>query len=162
MDRFNGKKRIAIIGTGLIGGSLGLALKAARLPGLEIIGHDSDRSAPSPAAKLGAIDRAEHNLQRAVEGAGMVIIAVPVLTVREVMRQIAPHMTEGVVVTDTTSTKAHVMRWAKESLPEYVHFVGGHPLAGKGGSGIANAQATLFPGEGHRVCPAAPRSSSPL
>jgi prephenate dehydrogenase len=160
MDRFNGKKRIAIIGTGLIGGSLGLALKAARLPGLEIIGHDSDRSAASQAAKLGAIDRAEHNLQRAVESAGMVIIAVPVLTVREVMRQIAPHMTEGVVVTDTTSTKAHVMRWAKESLPEYVHFVGGHPMAGKESAGIANAQATLFQGKAYCVCPAVDASDS--
>ena len=75
MNRPDGKKRITIVGTGLIGGSLGMALKANRLPGLEIVGHDFDRSVVARAEKLGAIDRAEHNLARAVSGAGMVIIA---------------------------------------------------------------------------------------
>src|SRR5688572_28980262 len=108
MDRTDGKKRIAIIGTGLIGGSLGLALKAARLPGLEIVGHDRDRTTTGKAEKAGALDRVEQNLSRAVTGAGLVIIAVPVLSVREVMQAIAPDVEEGAVVTDTTSTKAHV------------------------------------------------------
>ena len=151
MDRPNGKKRITIIGTGLIGGSLGMALKAARLPGLEIVGHDSDRGSATRAEKSGAIDHAEHNLPRAVSGAGMVIIAVPVLTVREVMQQVAPHLVKGTVVTDTTSTKAHVMRWAREALPEHVYFVGGHPMAGKETAGIANAEASLFRGKAYCI-----------
>src|SRR5437667_9134491 len=160
MDRSNGKKRITIVGTGLIGGSLGMALKAARLAGLEIVGHDGDRGNANQAAKSGAIDRAEHNLQRAVTGAGMVIIAVPVLSVREVMQQMAPDLAEGTVVTDTTSTKAHVMRWAKEALPEYVNFVGGHPMAGKETAGIASAEASLFRGKAYCICPAVDASDT--
>jgi len=160
MDRSNGKKRITIVGTGLIGGSLGMALKAARLPGLEIVGHDRDRGNANQAAKSGAIDRAEHNLQRAVTGAGMVIIAVPILSVREVMQRIAPELAEGTVVTDTTSTKAHVMRWAKEALPEYINFVGGHPMAGKETAGIAYAEASLFSGKAYCICPAVDASDT--
>ncbi|TMG04055.1 MAG: prephenate dehydrogenase/arogenate dehydrogenase family protein [Chloroflexi bacterium] len=160
MDRSNGKKRITIIGTGLIGGSLGMALKGARLPGLEVIGHDRDRANATQAEKSGAIDRTEHNLPRAVSGAGMVIIAVPVLSVREVMQQMAPDLAEGTVVTDTTSTKAHVMRWAKEALPEYVNFVGGHPMAGKETAGIASAEASLFRGKAYCICPAVDASDT--
>jgi prephenate dehydrogenase len=153
MNRPDAKKRITIIGTGLIGGSLGMALRANRLPALEIVGHDRDRGAAVKAEKAGAIDRADHDLARAVSGAGMVIIAVPILSVREVMQQIAPHVEEGAVVTDTTSTKAHVMAWAKELLPEYVNFIGGHPMAGKETTGIENAEAGLFQGKAYCVCP---------
>src|SRR6266542_1353728 len=160
MDRSDGNKRITIIGTGLIGGSLGMALKAARLPGLEIVGHDRDRGNATHAEKLGAIERAEHNLQRAVTGAGMVIIAVPILSVREVMQQIAPELAEGTVVTDATSTKAHVMRWANEALPESVHFVGGHPMAGKQTAGIVYAEASLFRGKAYCICPAVDASDT--
>jgi len=153
-------KRITIVGTGLIGGSLGLALKAARLHGLEIVGHDRERGNATHAEKSGAIDRAEHNLPRAVAGAGMVIIAVPALSVREVMQQIAPDLAEGTVITDTTSTKAHVMRWAKETLPQYVNFIGGHPMAGKETAGIAYAEASLFLGKAYCICPAVDASDT--
>jgi prephenate dehydrogenase len=150
----NTKRRITIIGTGLIGGSLGMAIRAAKLPGLEVVGHDADRGAANQAEKLGAIDRAEHNLPQAVATASMVIIAVPVLSVREVMQQIAPDLAEGAVVTDTTSTKTHVMRWAEESLPEVVSFVGGHPMAGKETGGIDHAEAGLFMGKAYCISPA--------
>ena len=160
MNRPDAKKRITIIGTGLIGGSLGLALRANRLPGLEVVGHDRDRGVCGRAEKAGAIDRAEHDLARAVSGAGMVIIAVPVLSVREVMQQIAAHVEEGAVVTDTTSTKAHVMAWAKELLPGHVNFVGGHPMAGKENTGIENAEAGLFRAKAYCVCPAVDASDS--
>jgi len=153
MQRPDSKKRITIIGTGLIGGSLGMAIRAAKLPGLEVVGHDANRGAANQAEKAGAIDRAEHNLPRAVSGASMVIIAVPVLSVREVMQQIAPDLAEGAVVTDTTSTKAHVMGWAKDMLPEHVSFVGGHPMAGKETGGIENAEAGLFRDKAYCVCP---------
>ncbi len=154
MSTADEKKRITIIGTGLIGGSLGLALKASGLQGLEIVGHDRDRGVATQAEKMRAIDRAEHNLPRAVEGAGLVIIAVPVLAVREVMQQIAPDLAEGAVVTDTASTKAHVMQWAQELLPDHVNFVGGHPMAGKETAGIEHAEATLFREKAYCVCPA--------
>lgn len=154
MTKSDGKKRITIIGTGLIGGSIGLALKAAGLNGIEIVGHDRERGVDNQAERKGAIDRAEHNLPRAVQGAAMVIIATPVLAVREVMEQIAPDLQEGAVVTDTASTKAHVMQWAKDLLPPHVSFVGGHPMAGKETAGIEHAEATLFRGKAYCVCPA--------
>ncbi|MEE8345737.1 MAG: prephenate dehydrogenase/arogenate dehydrogenase family protein [Dehalococcoidia bacterium] len=146
--------RITIIGLGLIGGSLGLAIKAAGLPGVEIVGHARRREVASKARKMGAIDRAEHNLPRAVEQARMVIIATPVLAVREVMQQIAPDLPEGCVVTDVSSTKERVMEWAAEILPPSVSFVGGHPMAGKEKQGIENAEAGLFRGCAYCVCPA--------
>jgi prephenate dehydrogenase len=147
------RKRITIIGTGLIGGSIGLALKAHGLPDVEIVGHDRSRGTTSEAEKIGAVDKAEHNLHRAVEGAGLVIIATPVLAVREVMEQIAPDLGEGAVVTDTASTKVYVMRWAKELLPAHVSFIGGHPMAGKETEGIEHAEAGLFRGKAYCICP---------
>jgi len=160
MPSSNANKRITIIGTGLIGGSLGMALKAAGLPGLEIVGHDRSHGVAGQAEKAGAIDRVEHNMPRAVSGAGMVVIAVPILSVREVMQEIAASLKEGAVVTDTTSTKAYVMGWAKETLPEHVNFVGGHPMAGKENAGIENAEAGLFQGKAYCVCPAVDASDA--
>jgi len=147
------RSRITIIGLGLIGGSLGLALKAKGLDSLEIVGHDRDRAVEGRAAKLGAIDRGEHNLPRAVEQAQLVIIATPILAIREVMEQIAPYLPKGCVVTDTGSTKAQVMQWAEDLLPPNVHFVGGHPMAGKEKQGIEQAEAVLFDGSAYAVIP---------
>ena len=137
-------ERITIVGLGLIGGSLGLALKAARLKNVEIVGHDRDAEVTARARKRGAIDQAEWNLISAVRTADMLIIATPVQAVREVFTQVAQHLPEGCVVTDTASTKAEVMTWAEELLPEHVSFVGGHPMAGKETTGIDAAEATLF------------------
>jgi len=148
------RKRITIIGLGLIGGSLGLALKAARLPDVDVVGHDRERGREGKARKMGAIDTAEHNLPRAVEGAGMVIIATPILAVREVLEQIAPGLREGCVVTDTASTKERVLEWAAQLLPPHASFVGGHPMAGKETQGIDNAEADLFRGRAYCLCPA--------
>jgi len=149
----DGRKRITIIGLGLIGGSIGLALKQAGLSGVEIVGHSRRRETEARAEHMKAIDRGEHNLAHAVQGAGMVIIATPVLTVREVMEQIAGSLSEGAVVTDAASTKAHVMAWASELLPPHVSFVGGHPMAGKEQQGIENAEAGLFRGKTYCICP---------
>ena len=148
------RKRITIIGLGLIGGSLGLALKAAGIPDAEIVGHDRARDAANKARKMGAIDRAEHNLRRAVEQAGMVVIATPVLAVREVMQHIAPDLPDGCVVTDTGSTKEMILEWAAELLPPSVSFIGGHPMAGKDTQGIDNAEADLFRDRAYCLCPA--------
>ncbi len=148
------RKRITIIGLGLIGGSLGLAIKAARLPEVEVVGHSRRRESANKARKIGAIDRAEHNLPRAVERAGIVIIATPILAIREVMEQIAPHLPEGCVVTDTGSTKERIMEWAAQLLPPSVSFVGGHPMAGKETQGIDNAEEGLFRQRPYCICPA--------
>lgn len=146
-------RRITIIGLGLIGASIGLRLKQAGLPGVEIVGQDSDRGSERTAEKIGAIDRTEHDLAKAVTGASLVIIATPILSLREVFSEIAPHLGEGAVVTDTASTKTDVMNWANELLPPYINFIGGHPMAGKETQGIANADAALFEGRAYCLCP---------
>ena len=147
-------RRVVIIGLGLIGGSIGLRLKAADLPGLDIVGSDIDGSRERAAKKSGAIDRVEHDLARALRDARLVIVAVPIAALRDVFTAIAPHLTDGALVTDTASTKGEVMKWATELLPESVSFVGGHPMAGKEQTGIENADATLFEGRAYCICPA--------
>jgi prephenate dehydrogenase len=143
--------RIAIIGLGLIGGSLGLALKRANIADLEIAGYDEQGT--GRARKLGAIDREARSAAKAVEGAALTIIAVPISQVRSVLEEIAPALAEGAVVTDTASTKREVIAWADELLPETVSFVGGHPIAGKEVAGIDAAEAELFQGRAWAVIP---------
>ena len=82
--------RIAIIGLGLIGGSLGLAIKAARLENLEVVGYDREWGVGPKAQRLGAIDRAARDARSAARDAALVIIATPVLAIRQVMEEVAP------------------------------------------------------------------------
>ena len=136
--------RIVIIGLGLIGGSIGLALKQANWREAEVIGYVRRRETGSLALKLGAVDKVELNLRDVVRDADMVIIATPVLTMKDIFVQIAPDLKSGSIVTDTASTKMQVMQWAEELLPSRTSFVGGHPMAGKETPGIQAAKADLF------------------
>ncbi len=139
-------KRIAIIGLGLIGGSLALALKKSRARGIEIVGFSRSAETIAAAKKCGAIDGAAKNLASAVSGADMVIIATPVMATKEVLASISEHLSPKCVVTDTGSTKVQVMQWAGEYLSPKISFIGGHPMAGKETSGISEAEADLFRG----------------
>lgn len=152
--------RISIIGTGLIGGSIGLALKAAKLSGFELVGYDEAPVAAADARKRGAIDLAARSIREAVEDARMVIVATPPLMARPVLREMAPHLAEGAIVTDTLSTKAEISRWVEELLPDHVSYVGGHPMAGKETAGIEHADADLFRGKAYCVVPSASASES--
>jgi prephenate dehydrogenase len=143
---------LTIVGLGLIGGSLGLALKAAE-PGLEIVGHNRSHEAAGRAKKIGAVDRAEWNLPRALEGAGIVVLAVAPAAMEKVMAEVAPSLEPGAIVTDVASTKVDVLAWADRLLPEGTHFVGGHPMAGKELAGIDAAEAGLFRGATWCVIP---------
>jgi prephenate dehydrogenase len=137
---------VTIIGLGLIGGSIGLALRQGKKSNWEIVGHSRRRETVARALSLGAIERGETNLKDAVKRAELVIIATPVLTVKEIFSRIAPHLPPGCIVTDTGSTKVQVMNWAKEMLPPTVNFIGGHPMAGRETYGIQAANAELFRG----------------
>jgi len=137
-------RRIAIIGLGLIGGSMGLALK--KVADLELVGFARRPEVASKALSIGAVDRAEGNLLSAVEEASLVIIATPVVAIKEILAQIGERLSQGCIVTDTASTKAQVMGWAEEFLPSSVSFIGGHPMAGKEASGIEAADSALFAG----------------
>jgi len=135
--------RVAIIGLGLIGGSLGLALhqgKAAR----QVAGYDLTKGVGDRARKLGAIDQSCSSLAEAARGSELIILATPVGAMRSLLQQLATQASPGAVITDVASTKAQVISWAEEYLPATVPFVGGHPIAGKETSGIEAADATLF------------------
>lgn len=135
---------VAIIGLGLIGGSIGLALRQGKRSRWEIVGYSRRRETVDKAVRLGAIERGQTHLKDAVERAELVIVAIPVLTVKEIFSEIAPHLPSGCIVTDTGSTKVQVMKWAGEMLPATVHFIGGHPMAGRETCGIRAAEAELF------------------
>ncbi|MEI6777445.1 MAG: prephenate dehydrogenase/arogenate dehydrogenase family protein [Chloroflexales bacterium] len=141
--------RIAIIGLGLIGASLGMALRNANakespLGEIEIVGYDRDPRAVKEARGRLAIDKGTGSLADAVRDAQVVVVATPVRAVREVFRQIGPLLSAGAVVTDVASTKTQVAAWAAELLPASVSYVGGHPMAGKSQAGVAAADPDLF------------------
>ncbi|MCL7454770.1 MAG: prephenate dehydrogenase [Anaerolineae bacterium] len=140
------KPRISIVGLGLIGGSIGLALRQAEATSV-IVGHDRDRMAGNEAKKLGAVDKVHWNLISACEDADLVILAIPLAGIEDTLAAIGPHLRPGCVVMDTAAVKQEVMGWAAKSLPEGMHFVGTNPIPSRavpGLSGIASARADLF------------------
>jgi prephenate dehydrogenase len=153
---------VTIVGLGLIGGSIGLALKRGKKSNWEVVGHSRRRETTAKALSMGAIDRAETNLKDAVAQAKLIVIATPVLTMQEVFSNIAPHVPSGCVVTDTGSTKAQIMKWAEEKLPPKVNFVGGHPMAGRETYGIQAAKTELFQGCTYCLTPSEKASSESI
>ena len=147
-------EKIGIIGMGLIGTSLGLAMKQAGMKNVQIVGTDKERGHSSKAQRMGAIDRAERNMMGAVENAQMVIIATPVMATKEILEIIGPRLQDGCLVTDTGGSKGVVMEWAEQYLPQTVSFVGGHPMVGKEESGPEAADAFLFQNRAYCVIPA--------
>src|SRR5579884_2933722 len=135
--------RVAVIGLGLIGGSIGLALRKVKAA-QQVAGYDLGRGVSDRARRIGAIDEHYSSLADTVRGAELVILATPVGAMRVLLQNIAPALSPGAVVTDVASTKAQVINWAEEFLPPTVSFVGGHPMAGKEVSGVEEADASLF------------------
>ncbi|MFN8512274.1 MAG: prephenate dehydrogenase/arogenate dehydrogenase family protein [Chloroflexia bacterium] len=153
-------ERVAIIGLGLIGTSIGLGLrewnarekKRDNQDRIYVVGFDSDLSQQSLAKKMKALDDTAWDMPAVVRDADVVIVATPVGAVPDVFRTIGDHLKHGSVVTDVCSTKGNVMDWARELLPTTTSFVGGHPMAGKTQSTEA-AEATLFKGATWCICP---------
>jgi prephenate dehydrogenase len=140
------KPRVTIVGLGLIGGSIGMALRQAEVTSA-LLGHDKDRDASSQAKKLGAVDRTEWNLVSACEGSDLVILATPVGAIADTLKAIGPYLRPGCVILDTATLKVPVLAWAAEILPDAVHFVGGDPIVGpasSGQGGLQAARADLF------------------
>jgi prephenate dehydrogenase len=158
------KSRLTIVGLGLIGGSIGLALKKAKLD-LEIVGHDKDAGASARAQKRGAVDATKWNLIDACDGAGLIVLALPLDGIRDTLAALKPHLAPGVIVTDTATTKAAVLEWAKE-LPQGIHFVGGNPVIkphrAAQQTGIDAADADLFQGATYCLAPAANASEQAI
>ncbi len=140
--------RIAIIGLGLIGTSLGIALRSADskkdpMGNIEVVGYDLSSDNAKEARVRLAIDKIMPTLAEALKGTHLTILAVPARSIPEVMQQIAPLLESGSVVTDVTSTKTQVMQWAAQYLPNNT-FIGGHPMAGREQSGPKAAVHDLF------------------
>lgn len=141
----NDVETLAILGTGLMGGSLGLASLKAKLAS-EVVGFDVDRETAEMAVKKGAITRAAESPPQAVEKADLVFIATPVSTIPAIYKQIAAALPDGAIVTDVGSTKAKIVEEISGSGPKSGNFVGGHPLAGSEMEGIEAASEDLYRG----------------
>ena len=136
-------ERVALIGLGLIAGSMAHAMRAAGLAG-EITGHARSAETRQVAREIGLVDRVCETAAEAVEGADLVVLAVPVGAMADVMQEIAGALKPGAVLTDVGSVKRAVIEAVTPLLPEGVHFIPGHPLAGTEHSGPRSGFATLF------------------
>ncbi|MFI5457586.1 MAG: prephenate dehydrogenase [Isosphaerales bacterium] len=139
---------MAIIGVGLIGGSIGLAVRARGLA-REVIGVGRDLFALDQAARLGAIDRGTTDLSAGVADADVVVVCTPVSRVAEDVGRVAESAPSHVLVTDAGSSKRHITEAVERHPRSAAVFVGAHPLAGSERRGVVHARADLFDG---RVC----------
>src|SRR5512137_785728 len=144
MDKFYIDK-LAVIGVGLIGGSLALALKAAGSVG-EVVGIGRGRANLDTALKLKVVDSVTQELAAGVADADVVFLATPVLTLGPVARQIMPYLKPGAILTDGGSVKQAVIDEIEPYLRPDIHFVPGHPIAGTEYSGAEAAFASLYQG----------------
>jgi len=144
---------VTIVGTGVIGTSLGLALKQLE-DSPRVLAHDKELSNAQEAVKAGAFDKAEWNLVSACEKADMIILAIPLDGIRPTLKAIAGDLKQGVVITDTCRSKASVLACADELLPDHAHFVGGNPIVNTAASGHKHARVNLFKDRLYCVTPA--------
>ena len=142
MSKFD---RITIVGLGLIGGSLGMAIKRHRLAS-EVIGYSRKPSTLRMAKRLRAIDTGTTDLRRAVQGTDVVILATPIDAIVSVAKCAAAAMPVGAILTDVGSSKGQIVKALEGALPRRVAFIGGHPLAGSEQRGLEASCADLFDG----------------
>lgn len=144
MRKFN---RITIVGVGLIGGSIGLAVKKRRIAG-EVVGVFRRASTMKKALARRAVDRATMNIAEGVKGSDLVIIASPVFSIPVLAREAMRHVKNKAIITDVGSTKSWIvkkMAGIMKARPS-VSFVGSHPMAGSEHAGVEFARADLLEG----------------
>jgi prephenate dehydrogenase len=146
-------RQITIIGNGLIGGSLGLALKKRKLVG-RIVGCDRP-ALLERAQEKGAIDAGVTDPAEAIRGSSMVVLAAPVIAIIDLIERLGPVLPVKTLLTDVGSTKAEVVAHAQKSLGKAARqqFLAGHPMAGKEQAGVEAADADLFQGAAWFVTP---------
>ena len=146
-------RQITIIGTGLIGGSFGLALKRRRFRG-RIVGCDRE-AILKRAQKLGVIDEGESNPLTAIRGSQIILLATPVGAIIELIESLGPTLSPKTLLTDVGSTKAEILLRAKKLFGNNARnrFLAGHPMAGKEHSGVEFADPDLFQGAAWLVTP---------
>jgi prephenate dehydrogenase len=140
---------VAILGLGLMGASLGMSFKASGGAGkrqLVVKGWNRTGSVSEKALHRGAIDRACQTVEEAVEDADFVFVATPVSTIPELALRAASAAPRGCIVSDVGSVKQKIVEAVEESLPEGVHFIGGHPMCGSELQGLEAARPDMYRG----------------
>jgi len=135
--------RVALLGLGLIAGSMALAMREKGLAG-NIVGHARSAETRQTALDIGLVDEVFDTAAEAVEGADLVVFCVPVGVMGRLAADVAPHLEQGATVTDVGSVKGAVIKAIAPHIPEGVHFIPGHPLAGTEHSGPRAGFASLF------------------
>lgn len=134
--------KIAIVGVGLIGGSLGIAIKKKRIAN-KVIGISRKRSTLNRAKKVGAIDEGYLDFE-AIRGSDLIILCAPVKTIISLMSEVKPYLSDKCIITDVGSTKFDIVTKSRKVLGQRLDFIGAHPLAGSEKRGIENAMENLF------------------
>jgi prephenate dehydrogenase len=132
-----------ILGTGLVGGSLGLALHHVGATA-RVLGYDADEDMLDEALRCGAVDQEMRSVRELAAFCDLIFIAVPVRSIPGVLEEMAPHLQAGTTLSDVGSVKEKVVMSALEILPKGCHFIGGHPLTGSEQRGVEFADPHLF------------------
>ena len=149
-------KRVTIVGVGLMGGSLGMAIKKHRLA-KEVIGLSHRQSALDQAIKNKSIDVACLDVKKAISNADLIVLAAPVDSIIKLFSTINPYLKRGCIVTDIGSAKAKIVEQGEKTLSAPAFFVGSHPLTGSEKKGVVHATADIFEGS---ICIMTPTTST--
>ena len=140
MSRIN----LAVIGVGLIGGSLGLCLKNKLGDAIHITGLCRTEESMRRAVEMGAVDEATANIAAVVGDADIVFLSPPVLQIVPMVERILPFLKPGTILTDAGSTKGFLCEALKKILPPSIYYIAGHPMTGREKSGVTAATKDLF------------------
>ena len=143
--------KLAIIGVGLIGGSLGLCLKDKLGDKIFITGLCRTEKSMNRAMEFGAVDFATSDLKKVVENADFVFLSPPVLQIVPMVKKILPFLKSGAILTDAGSTKQYIWQELKKILPNDIFYIAGHPMTGKEKSGVDVADKNLFKGKAYVI-----------
>jgi len=142
---------LAIIGVGLIGGSLGLCLKDKLGEDIYITGLCRTQASMDKAMELGAVDFAANDIEAVVGKADIVFLSPPVLQIVPLVKKILPYLKKGAIITDAGSTKQYIWEHLQKILPSDVYYIAGHPMTGREKSGVTAAQKDLFVGKAYVI-----------
>ncbi|MFZ5754190.1 MAG: prephenate dehydrogenase/arogenate dehydrogenase family protein [Bacillota bacterium] len=154
-------RNITIIGLGVIGGSLGMALKKKK-PEIKVCGIDTRQEVLGEAVARKAIDWGTLHFEAAVRDAEVIFLATPMTAMPVVCQEIVPFLKPGTIITDVGSTKRYIVNTLQEILPPTVQFVGGHPMAGSEKGGLQGAHELLFENAAYILTPTLKTSSNAM